>query len=182
MQADILENPQLTKLLAESQHRISSMALIHEKLYQSTDLGQIDLGEYLADLATNLFESYTINEERIQLCLETEPILVNIETAGPCGLIVNELVTNAMKHAFPDGIQGRVRVKCHQDSSGSIHLIVEDNGVGFPEGLDFRKTTSMGLQLVDTLTDQLEGTLELNRQAGTTFHVRFFELNYSQRF
>ncbi|MEG4345375.1 PAS domain S-box protein [Microcoleus sp. A003_D6] len=181
LQSNTVADPQLAKMFEESQNRLYSMALIHEKLYRSTNLAQINFGEYLEDLVSNLFHSYNISDNRIQLQVLAEPIFLNLETATPCGLIANELVSNTLKHAFPDGTTGTVSVECYQTGDRSIHLFVKDNGIGFPQNLDFRKTNSMGFQVVCTLTEQLEGTIELSRQFGTTFHLKFNELNYFQR-
>jgi PAS domain S-box-containing protein len=181
LQSDSISEPKVSKLFAESQNRIYSMALIHEKLYRSQDLAQINLSDYLEGLVFNLFDSYNVNEEHIQLQLNSESIYLNIETATPCGLIVNELVSNTMKHAFPDDREGTVVIECHQHSNQEIHLIISDNGIGFPENLDFQDTESMGFQVVCTLIEQLEGTIELDRTNGTTFHLRFSELQYQKR-
>jgi PAS domain S-box-containing protein len=181
LQSNTVADSQLAKMLAESQHRLYSMALIHEKLYRSKNLRQINLGEYIEDLVTNLFHSYNINDNRIQLQVFAEPILLNIETATPCGLIVNELVSNTLKHAFPNGTSGTVSVECYQTGDREIHLFVKDNGTGFPKNLDFRKTGSMGFQVICTLTDQLDGTIELSREIGTVFHLKFNELKYFSR-
>jgi len=182
LQSNTVADAQLAKMFEESQNRLYSMALIHEKLYRSTNLAQINFGEYLEDLVTNLFHSYNISDKRIQLRVLAEPIALNLETATPCGLIANELVSNTLKHAFPDGANGTVSVECYQTGDREIHLFVKDNGIGFPQNLDFRKTNSMGFQVVCTLTEQLEGTIELSRQIGTAFHLIFNELKYSQRF
>ncbi|MEG3988990.1 PAS domain S-box protein [Microcoleus sp. S28C3] len=182
LQSNTVADPQIAKMFEESQNRLYSMALIHEKLYRSTNLAQINFGEYLEDLVSNLFHSYNISDNHIQLQVLAEPIYLNIETASPCGLIANELVSNTLKHAFPNGTSGTVSVECHQTGDGEINLLVKDNGIGFPQNLDFRKTNSMGFQVVCTLTEQLEGNIELSRQNGTAFHLKFNELNYSQRF
>ncbi len=182
LQSNTVSDPQTAKMFEECQNRLYSMALIHEKLYRSTNRTQINFGEYLEDLVTNLFQSYNINDSRIQLQIIAESVSLNLETATPCGLIVNELISNTLKHAFPDGTSGTVSVECYQTGDREIHLFVKDNGIGFPQNLDFRKTNSMGFQVVCTLTEQLEGTIELSRQIGTEFHLKFNELNYSKRF
>ncbi|MEG5052443.1 MULTISPECIES: PAS domain S-box protein [unclassified Microcoleus] len=181
LQSNTVADPQVSKMFEESQNRLYSMALIHEKLYRSTNLAQINFGEYLEDLVSNLFHSYNISNNRIQLQVLAEPISLNLETATPCGLIANELVSNTLKHAFPDGTTGTVSVECYQTGDREINLLVKDNGIGFPENLDFRKTQSMGFQVVCTLTEQLEGTIEISREFGTSFHLKFNELNYFQR-
>ncbi|MEG4057150.1 MULTISPECIES: PAS domain S-box protein [unclassified Microcoleus] len=181
LQSNTVDDPQVSKMFEESQNRLYSMALIHEKLYRSTNLAQINFGEYLQDLVSNLFHSYNISNNRIQLQVLAEPISLNLETATPCGLIANELVSNTLKHAFPDGTTGTVSVECYQTADREINLLVKDNGIGFPQNLDFRKTHSMGFQVVCTLTEQLEGTIEISRELGTSFHLKFNELNYFQR-
>ncbi|MEG4966304.1 PAS domain S-box protein [Microcoleus sp. B6-A1] len=181
LQSNTVADPQVSKMFEESQNRLYSMALIHEKLYRSTNLAQINFGEYLEDLVSNLFHSYNISNNQIQLQVLAEPISLNLETATPCGLIANELVSNTLKHAFPDGITGTVSVECYQTGDREINLLVKDNGIGFPQNLDFRKTHSMGFQVVCTLTEQLEGTIEISRELGTSFHLKFNELNYCQR-
>ncbi|MEG5019131.1 MULTISPECIES: PAS domain S-box protein [unclassified Microcoleus] len=181
LQSNTVADPQVSKMFEESQNRLYSMALIHEKLYRSTNLAQINFGEYLEDLVSNLFHSYNISNNQIQLQVLAEPISLNLETATPCGLIANELVSNTLKHAFPDGTTGTVSVECYQTGDREINLLVKDNGIGFPQNLDFRKTHSMGFQVVCTLTEQLEGTIEISREVGTSFHLKFNELNYFQR-
>ncbi|MEQ8974049.1 MAG: PAS domain S-box protein [Coleofasciculus sp. C1-SOL-03] len=182
LQADSITEPHIGKLFEESQNRIYSMALIHEKLYRSPTIGQINLEDYIQDLANNLFDSYNVNEDCIQLHITVEPIFLNIETATPCGLIINELVSNSLKHAFPDEREGGiVAIDCHQQSDGQIHLVISDNGIGFPEALDFQDTESMGFQVVCTLIEQLEGTIELQRTPGTVFSIQFSELQYQKR-
>jgi len=181
LQADSIPEPHIGKLFEESQNRIYSMALIHEKLYRSPTIGQINLEDYIQDLANNLFDSYNVSEDCIQLHINVEPIFLNIETATPCGLIINELVSNSLKHAFPDDREGIVSIDCHQQSDGQIHLVISDNGIGFPEALDFQDTESMGFQVVCTLIEQLEGTIELQRTHGTSFAIQFAELQYQNR-
>ncbi|MEG4071752.1 PAS domain S-box protein [Microcoleus sp. Pol14C2] len=182
LQSNTVADPQVSKMFEESQNRLYSMALIHEKLYRSTNLAQINFGEYLEDLVSNLFHSYNISNNQIKLQVLAKPISLNLETATPCGLIANELVSNTLKHAFPDATSGTVSVECYQTDDGEINLLVKDNGIGFPRNLDFRKTNSMGFQVVCTLTEQLEGSIELLTQTGTAFHLKFHELNYCQRF
>ncbi len=181
LQADSIPEPHIGKLFEESQNRIYSMALIHEKLYRSQTIGQINLEDYIQDLANNLFDSYNVSEDCIQLHINVEPIFLNIETATPCGLIINELVSNSLKHAFLDEREGIVSINCHQQSDGQIHLVISDNGIGFPEALDFQDTESMGFQVVCTLIEQLEGTIELQRTPGTAFSIQFSELQYQKR-
>jgi PAS domain S-box-containing protein len=182
LQADSFNDPQINRLFEDSQNRIYSMALIHEKLYRSENLAQINFGDYLEDLVANLFVSYNLQEKSIELNIVAEPIFLNIETATPCGLIINELVSNTIKHAFCDNREGFLKVEFYRDRDNYLNLIVSDNGVGFPEHIDFQNTNSMGFQVICTLTEQLEGTIELDRSNGTSFLLRFQELHYSKRF
>ncbi|MGK7903368.1 MAG: PAS domain S-box protein [Hormoscilla sp.] len=180
-QSDYTEDPETLKILQDSQHRIHSMALIHEKLYRSPDLDKVDFGEYLETLVENLCESYNAWDDRIQFEFDIDPIMLNIETAHPCGLIVNELVSNIFKHAFPEGRSGKIWIEFHQRDS-EIILKVRDNGIGFPENIDLRDTESLGLELVCTFVEQLEGNLSLERSGGTSFELTFSELNYQRRY
>jgi len=181
-QAEASNSPELHRTLADSQHRIDAMALIHEKLYRSQNLAQVELGEYLQTLAESLYEAYSLSPERVALHCQTEMVLTNIETAHPCGLLVNELLSNAFKHAFPPGRSGRIELQLSQDGNGQIALVVADNGVGLPPDLDIHQTDSLGMQLVGTFTEQLDASLSLERAGGTAFHLRFNELAYRRRF
>jgi two-component sensor histidine kinase len=163
-------------MFKESQRRIRSMALVHERLYQSSDLSRIEFSHYLRNLATHLFHSYQVDSSRIRLSLDTEEVFLNINTAIPCGLIVNELISNALKHAFPDGRTGEVAVELRRLEGDRYLLRVRDDGVGFPEGVDFRQTESLGLQIVVTLVSQVSGELKIERQGGTAFTIVFNEL------
>ena len=177
LQSKYIKDDQALEMFKESRNRIRSMTLIHEKLYRSKDLANIDVAEYIQNLSSNLFRSYSAG--RVSLKTQVDDILLGIDTAIPCGLIINELVSNSLKHAFPEK-QGEIFVNLHRDD-GSLTLIVSDNGVGFPENVDFRNTDSLGLQLVCTLTDQLDGAIELNRTGGTEFKITFGEIKYKER-
>ncbi len=180
-QSDMFTEPELIKVLDDSRNRIYSMALIHEKLYRSTNLEKINFADYLEDLIDNLFESYNIQAGQIEFKLDIEPVSLNIETAQPCGLIVNELVSNILKHAFSNGRSGIVYLGLHQNQEDKIILTVGDNGIGFPAGVDFRNVESLGMELVCTLTEQIEGTITLNQENGTLFTLSFSELQYRHR-
>lgn len=181
-QADYVEDPEIIKMFEESQRRIYSMALVHEQLYGSSDLGQLNFSQYLQALVDKLFESYNFSEQGIQVLIDAKPVYLNVETAHPCGLIVNELIANSLEHAFPDKRKGHIWLTMYQNQNSQINLTIKDDGVGFPAGLDFKNTESLGLQLVCTLIEQLEGTIELDRTNGTCFKITFVELKYSKRF
>jgi len=181
LQARRIADPTVLEMFKDSQRRIRSMALVHERLYQSADLSRIEFSSYLNHLATHLFHSCQADSSRIRLSLHTEKLYLNINTAIPCGLIVNELVSNAFKHAFPEGRSGEVEISFRRLANDGYELRVRDDGVGFPEGLDFRQTESLGLQIVSTLVTQLEANLKLDRQNGTTFTLIFNEVAPKKR-
>jgi PAS domain S-box-containing protein len=168
-----LKDQQLQAILQDSQHRVRSMALIHQKLYQSASLAQIDFGEYMLELATYLFRAQDAHARGISLNIRADNIFFDIDKAMPCGLIVNELVSNSLKHAFPSGRPGQICLELHSGPEYLVTLTVADNGVGFPPGLDFRDTESLGLQLVNSLVNQLDGCVELRSEAGVHFTITF---------
>jgi PAS domain S-box-containing protein len=173
LQTSTLRDPRVLQSVQESQHRIRSMALIHEKLYQSPDLAEVDLAEYVDNLTAYLVRAYRFSEARVSLKLETEPVRLRIDAAIPCGLIMNELVSNALKHAFPEGCQGAITVTVKEEEPGQVTVIVSDDGVGLPSDIDWRTTSSLGLRLVNTLTRQLQGSLAVQTAGGTSFHISF---------
>jgi len=156
----------------ESQNRIRSMALVHEKLYKSGDLSRINFPEYIESIADYLRRSYASNCRGVRLNLDVDDVSLNIDRAIPCGLIVNELISNCLKHAFPNGRSGDIYLSLHS-IDGIIDLVVKDNGAGLPKDLDIRKTKSLGITLVSTLVKQLKGTLEMRSEPGTEFKIRF---------
>jgi PAS domain S-box-containing protein len=181
LQSRHISDPNVLEMFKESQRRIRSMALIHERLYQSSDLSRIEFSQYLRNLATHLLHSYQVDSSRIRLTLDAEEVFLNINTAIPCGLIVNELVSNALKHGFPDGRSGEVAVELHKIAGDGYELKVRDDGIGFPEGLDFRQTQTLGMQIVVTLVSQIDASIELRSERGTEFKVIFQEVKYWQR-
>jgi PAS domain S-box-containing protein len=171
LQAVGVKDERILELLRESQNRIRSMALIHERLYQSENLARINFGEYLRSLVGFLARSYNIPQVEVEIHVKSISLPVN--TAIPCGLIVNELVSNALKYAFPGGMPGQIDVSLTLMKETYAVLTVADNGVGFPRDLDFRSTKTLGLQLINTLTLQINGTIGLIRDRGTTFSITF---------
>ncbi|MEE9401297.1 MAG: histidine kinase dimerization/phosphoacceptor domain -containing protein, partial [Dehalococcoidia bacterium] len=179
LQSEHIKDEQSLATIAESQNRIKSMALVHEQLYQSEGLARVDFAEYIRNLATYLLRSYGVNPDAITLKIDADDVSLDIDTAIPCGLIINELVSNSLKHAFPAGkargdreSEIRIGLRAHDNK---LTLVVSDNGVGLPGDLDFRNTESLGLHLVNTLTRQVEGTIELDRSGGTAFQITFAE-------
>jgi PAS domain S-box-containing protein len=171
LQAGGVKDERILEPLRESQNRIRSMALIHERLYQSENLARIDFGEYLRSLVGFLARSYNI--PHVEVNIHVENITLPINTAIPCGLIVNELASNALKYAFPGGSAGRIDVSLTLIGEASAVLTVADNGVGFPLEIDFRNTKTLGLQLINTLTMQINGAIGLIRDRGTAFSITF---------
>ncbi len=176
----VKEDLKAVNVLQESQNRVSSMALLHEMLYQSEDLSQINFSGYVENLVSNLFNSYNI-KNNITLIINVDNICLNMETAVPCGLIISELVSNSLKYAYPDDRNGELNISLQYLKNG-LELIISDDGVGFPEDLDFRNIkSSLGLKLVNSLVKQLDGSIELDRSRGTEFKIKFKELKYKPR-
>ena len=174
LQSRYIKDKESQEIFKESQNRAQSMALIHQRLYQSTDLKNIDFKEYITTLANDLYRTYVDDTSRVSLTLNIDECRIDINTAIPLGLILNELITNSMKHAFPGNEKGTINIDFKKNDDKYI-LIVSDDGVGFPEDLDYQKTDSLGLQLVNNLTDQISGELELDTTRGTTFKITFKE-------
>lgn len=167
------EDPVVKDALQESQNRVRSMALIHEKLYQSSDLARIDFNAYLHSLVTSLVQSYQVRSHRLEILVKAENVYLNVDTAIPCGLIVNELVSNSLKYAFPEGRTGKIAVSCQKTSEGHYMLIVEDDGRGLPAEFDLAKASSLGLKLVTSLARQIDGNVGINSSNGTQFIINF---------
>ena len=172
LQSDQLKDPDDLVLFEDTQHRVKSMALIHESLYRTGDLARFNFARYIDGLCTDLLQSYGNGASHIRLQTELDELIFDVDTAVPCGLILNELLTNALKYAFPNGHPGDITIGLRADA-GQVTLSVRDTGIGLPTDLDFRHTESLGLQLVAMLTEQLGGTITLSRNCGTTFAVTF---------
>ncbi|SNQ60429.1 PAS domain S-box protein [Candidatus Methanoperedens nitratireducens] len=173
LQSRDIKEKKYTDMFTDSQNRITSMALIHEKLYQSKGLEKIDFDDYIRDLANGLIQSYGANGN-IKLNIDVRDVSLGIDSAIPCGLVINELVTNSLKHAFPDGRKGEIMISLHMTEGNMIELIVSDSGVSIPANIDIRKTESLGLHLVTILVEnQLHGEINLDRSKGTEFLVKF---------
>ena len=174
IQSATIEDEQALQAFRQSQDRVRSIALIHEKLYQSKDMARIDLADYLRSLTSSLFLSYGSSSEAIELKIHAEGVHLGVDTAIPCALIINELVSNSLQHAFPGGMEGEIRIELRSEENQSVQM-VSDNGVGFPKDFDLRNTGTLGMELVRTLVDQLEGTIELDRSGGTAIKIMFTE-------
>lgn len=176
LQSDKITDKASKEYLKQSEQRVKSMALIHQQLYKTKDLARINFGEYVKDLCTYLFFSYGVSRSRVDFEIDLKEIFFSIDTALPCGLIINELVTNSIKHGFPDDKKGMVTICLHKDGTGKNHLVIKDNGKG-ADKLDFENTLTLGMELVRTLTDQLEGEISVNTNNGTEINISFFDLS-----
>ncbi|HHY00517.1 MAG TPA: PAS domain S-box protein [Methanothermobacter sp.] len=181
LQKQYVHDEEASSVLLESQNRVKSMAMIHEKLYKTQNFSEINFGDYITSLVDDLFSSYGSYSGRIKKEMIFDDIMLGLETAIPCGLIISELVTNTLKYAFPNQMEGEFRIEMYE-IDGLYHLIISDNGVGIPPNINFDKTKTLGLVLVDSLVNQLEGTVELKRNGGTKFKIIFKELKYEERF
>ena len=173
MQGRQIADPRFRAALDECQSRVQAIALIHERLYQSRDLANVPFADYVRSLAASVFHATGVSPTRIALDVEIDDITLPVDRAIPCGLILNELMTNALKHAFPDGREGRVGIAIKRLGDARLALIIADDGVGLPAELDIQNTHTLGLELVCTLSEQLEGMLHVDRQQGTSFRLEF---------
>ncbi|NEP03171.1 MAG: PAS domain-containing protein [Symploca sp. SIO2E9] len=163
LQSRYVEDQATLQVLQESRERLQTMALIHEKLYRSKNIDSIDLRDYIGSLTQSLFDSYAVNAERISLAINIEPISLDLDMAIPCGLIINELVSNALKHAFPEGKKGEITVEFRTTENNLFELVVRDSGIGITKDIDFQTQKSLGMRLVRSLaTRQLKGNVELD--------------------
>jgi PAS domain S-box-containing protein len=172
LQSGYIKDKESIEIFKESQNRVRSMALIHEKLYQSKDMSQIDFSEYVSELVSNLFSSYSLNSALITLHQDINNIMLEIDLAINLGLIINELVSNAFKHGFPSGRKGNLYISMKKDEQ-KYELTIEDDGIGFSSEIDFRKTESLGLQLIITLVEQIGGEIFLFTDNGSKFVIKF---------
>lgn len=172
LQSSYVKDEHSLDLLIDSQNRIRSMALVHQKLYQSKDFSEIDFSEYLKQLTEHLFHVFKSRQGDISVVINAADINLSIDLAIPCGLILNELISNSLKYAFPGNNKGEINISFGQND-GKYEIILSDNGIGFPKELDYRKTKSLGLQLVNTLVGQIDGTISMENTAGTTFKITF---------
>ncbi len=187
LQSSNTSNEEVLTMFNDSRNRVGSMALVHEKLYQSKDLAKVNFPDYIQSLTDQLIQSCS-KPSGVELIIDAEDISLDIDSAIPCGLIINELLINAFKHAFPavdpacdeDQHEDKIRIEFSANDEHRYTLKVSDNGIGIPEDMDLRNTESLGMQLVSTLTEQLEGILEINGKEGTEFKIEFTDQNVGQ--
>jgi PAS domain S-box-containing protein len=174
LQSRYIKDQEAKGLFMESQDRARSMALIHERLYQSTDLKHIDFGDYLHNMARDLFNTYAGASGNVELDMEIDEVMLDINTSIPLGLIVNEIISNSLKHAFPHNMKGKISIKLYKDEN-EYNLKIKDNGIGIPEDVDLERTDSLGMQLINNLTEQINADLCIRRSPGTCFRIKFEE-------
>ncbi|NJL42305.1 MAG: HAMP domain-containing protein [Pseudanabaena sp. SU_2_4] len=182
MQADSIQDERVLSFLSDSQDRIQAMALIHDHLYQLANSGLIDIDDYIQRLVENLLFSYSEVNGNVRAILEIEPVKLAIETAIPCGLLINELVTNSLKYAFPNHQTGEIHIELHQEIGQKLHLYVWDNGIGIPDNLDWQNSNSLGLKLIGLFSQQLRADMHHAFANGVFFHFAFEPLKYNPRF
>jgi two-component sensor histidine kinase len=180
LQSTRLDDAKTMQMFEESSNRVKSISLIHEKLYKDrlqpqTEQGEVDFGAYVRDLTDALFISYGVDRGAIRLVFDTSYTFLSLDAAVPCGLIVNELVSNALKYAFPGGKTGEIRISLYGDPDGRVALIVRDNGVGLPPDTDLEKSSSLGLRLVKMLAQQLGAEISIDGSKGAEFKFIFVD-------
>lgn len=172
LQASYFRDEKSRNILQESQNRVRIMAHIHTMLYQTGDLARVDFGEFIKDLIGHLQQSYGNDGAPIKFHTDISDISLTIEKSIPCGLIINELLSNVLKHAFPEGRGGGVHIRAVTEGD-RIVLTVQDDGIGFPAAVDFRNPQSLGLELVNLLVGQINGTIDMQGERGTGFRIAF---------
>ena len=180
LQSNTIKNKEMKDIFKESQNRVRSMSMIHEEVYQSDDIAKIDFRSYIKHFIKSLFQTYPTGLNNIEWVIDIDEIKLNIETSIPCGLILNELLSNSLKHAFKDGKDGKIWVKLNEDYD-KIRLAVTDNGTGLPDDFQLEKTSTLGLELVKNLVKQLDGKIKVKNENGVSFIITFRELDYKER-
>jgi len=180
LQSHTLKDPEVIRIFRESQNRIESICLIHKNLYTVPNIGQLDVVDYIQSLSTSIMLSYQLEPGRITLATNIDAVSLNLDQAIACGLVINELISNSLKHAFPNGQTGNITINLH-NIGDYIEMSVQDDGIGIPDDLDWNNTESLGLSLVyDLVTEQLEGDITLERNYGTVFKIQFPQLMLQQ--
>lgn len=174
MQSSHIKDKHLSTIFQESQDQILSMALVHEQLYNSKNLSSINFSKYLKELVQSLQISYGVDPKKIRVAIDCSDRFLGVDTAIPCGLIINELITNSFKYAFGNHNEGRIFIGFRIDDQKNVQMILKDSGIGFPQNFDLSKVTSLGLRLVYNLVShQLEGSIRITEPPGAGFHISF---------
>ncbi len=180
--AKMPENEQAQKLVTDTENRIMAMALVHQKLYQSHDLSRIPIQDYIQELSQLIMQSYAVTDQDISLVVESEPLSLLLDTAIPCGLILNELLSNALKYAFPERRHGEISIRLFRNESKHLELWFADNGVGVPPGFDFRQQDTLGLQTVIAIAEhQMQGRVKFTSDQGVICTIEFPDTLYRER-
>jgi two-component sensor histidine kinase len=182
LQSRHIDDAAVREIFQSSQSRIHAMALVHERLYISKDLSRINFSDYIRSLAGHIARMYQVGPEAIPMKINVEDFFMDIQTAIPCGLILNELITNALKYAFPGGRKGEIEIQMRISGPGQHQLIVKDTGIGLPSDAELGKTKSLGLKIVTMLVGQLDGSIEVRREKGTEFIINIRESGSSSAF
>lgn len=176
LQCEKIEDKHTCDMFNKTVDRINSMALVHKQLYKSKDFSKVDINEYISSIAENLFASHDVDTTKISLNIGKNDITISLDSAISCGLIINELITNSLKYAFPENRKGEIQIGFEYLDDGQLELIVSDDGVGLPLNFDFKDSDTLGVQIVKALAEhQLHGTLVLDSTKGTKFLIRFNE-------
>ena len=173
LQSRAASSPEIRRMLEDNQNRIQSMALLHEILYQSQDLALVDFPKYLLRMVDQLFRSYGVNSRQIRLQSDLDPIKIDLDDALPMGLLISEVISNSLKHGFPEGRQGEIRIQLRDQPGRTVSLLLSDSGIGLPAHLDWTMSRSLGLRLVRALADQLHASLDIRSQNGTEVKLVF---------
>ncbi len=182
LQSKDIKDHKVLKMFKESQDRVHSISLVHERIYRSKDLAHIRLEGYVKKLTDDLLKSYKVNEGIITLKIDVEDMIIGIDTSIPCGLIINELLSNSLKHAFPEKRKGEIDIKIYRTGDSEIEMIFRDNGIGLPENYDFRNSPGFGFRMIIDLVEyKLMGNINLFRGKGTQFQILFKEIKYKKR-
>jgi two-component sensor histidine kinase len=176
MQSRVVQDPAFSDALLECQNRVAAMALIHDKLYRARDLARVSFPEYVRDLTNNILTSYTLPASSVRVNLDVDDLSLSLDSAVPCGLILNELMSNCLKHAFPLGHSGTVHVGFHA-AGDQLCLVVRDDGIGMPADVDLERTNSLGWRLIRALVQQLGGFVQCYTAGGTVVELRFARQN-----
>jgi len=173
LQSQFTNEPASVQMFKESQNRVRSMALVHERLYRSNDLAHVDFTDYIESLASHLFSSHQVAADRVKLLVDARGVKLSIDMAIPCGLLLNELISNSLKHAFMGEALGEIRISLLLVNEREVLLSVSDNGSGLPKEIDPNSSETFGMQLIADLVDQLHGSVTVNRDAGTSIRIVF---------
>ena len=177
IQSSKITNDEMVSMFTDCQNRVKSIALIHEKLYQTNSFTRVDFDSYTMNLVYYLFRMFDVKSNKVSIRMNVENVFLPMDTAIPCGLIINELVTNSLKHAFTDDKHGEILIQAVYHSDNKFTLTIKDNGKGIPEDVDFNKSRTVGFNLINSLVRQLGGNLKINRNEGTEFNITFSILN-----